>query len=78
MDNSDTKAILPGTGRGREDDKVEDGASSNSRSQRENHMADPDVAERRCCTSNTRAYFTAGILCFINLLNYMDRYTIAG
>lgn len=23
-------------------------------------------------------YFTVGILCFVNLINYMDRFTIAG
>lgn len=28
--------------------------------------------------SNRRAYLTVGVLCYINLLNYMDRFTVAG
>lgn len=30
------------------------------------------------CVGNKRAFCTVGILFFINLLNYMDRFTIAG
>lgn len=29
-------------------------------------------------SSNSRAYITVAILCLVNLLNYMDRYTVAG
>ncbi|GIY48611.1 protein spinster homolog 1 [Caerostris extrusa] len=32
----------------------------------------------RYAYSNRRAYISIGILCFINLINYMDRYTLAG
>uniref|UniRef100_W5K770 Protein spinster homolog 1 n=1 Tax=Astyanax mexicanus TaxID=7994 RepID=W5K770_ASTMX len=28
--------------------------------------------------SKTRAFLTVGVLCYINLLNYMDRFTVAG
>lgn len=28
--------------------------------------------------SNRKAYIAVAILCFINLINYMDRYTLAG
>lgn len=28
--------------------------------------------------SNKRAYVAVAVLCYINLLNYMERYTIAG
>lgn len=27
---------------------------------------------------STGAWFTVGVLCFVNLINYMDRFTIAG
>ena len=53
-----------------------DSCPASSNSQRERHMAEQQ--QRIDATSQKRAYFTAAILCFINLLNYMDRYTIAG
>lgn len=28
--------------------------------------------------TNRRAYFTVTVLCYVNLLNYMDRFTVAG
>jgi len=28
--------------------------------------------------STARQWFTVGVLCFVNLINYMDRFTIAG
>lgn len=28
--------------------------------------------------SNKRAHMTVAVLCYINLLNYMDRFTVAG
>ncbi|KAJ8250937.1 hypothetical protein GJAV_G00214960 [Gymnothorax javanicus] len=28
--------------------------------------------------TNRRAYLTVGVLCYVNLLNYMDRFTVAG
>ena len=31
-----------------------------------------------CCPSSRRAYLTVAVLFLINLLNYMDRFTIAG
>ncbi|XP_055384672.1 protein spinster [Condylostylus longicornis] len=29
-------------------------------------------------SSNSKQWFTVGVLCFVNLINYMDRFTIAG
>ena len=39
--------------------------------------------EQECSRSSIRSitkkeWFTVGVLCFINLINYMDRFTIAG
>lgn len=30
------------------------------------------------CGISARNWFTVGVLCFVNLINYMDRFTIAG
>ena len=42
--------------------------------------AEIEIAKQQECTcvGSKRAFFTVGILFFINLLNYMDRFTIAG
>ncbi|XP_059173446.1 protein spinster homolog 1-like isoform X1 [Physella acuta] len=41
---------------------------------------EPDVSSssRQVPVSNKRAYFTVAILLLVNLLNYMDRFTVAG
>ena len=36
------------------------------------------MAQTSCCVSSRRAYLTVAVLFLINLLNYMDRFTIAG
>ena len=41
-------------------------------------VPDVDVPEPNRQISKTRGYLIVGILFFINLLNYMDRFTIAG
>lgn len=44
------------------------------------HMGDPEVSVVTAddSISKGRAYFMVFVLLFINLLNYMDRFTIAG
>ncbi|XP_053188335.1 protein spinster homolog 3 isoform X1 [Scomber japonicus] len=37
----------------------------------------PELADKPPI-SNTRAYIAVAVLCYVNLLNYMERYTIAG
>ena len=37
-----------------------------------------DEEEPASGVSNIRATVTVGVLCYINLLNYMDRFTVAG
>lgn len=36
------------------------------------------AAETGFHTVTSKEWFTVGVLCFINLINYMDRFTIAG
>uniref|UniRef100_A0A6Q2WSD8 Major facilitator superfamily (MFS) profile domain-containing protein n=1 Tax=Esox lucius TaxID=8010 RepID=A0A6Q2WSD8_ESOLU len=38
----------------------------------------PEPEETTTVISSERAYVTVAILCYVNLINYMDRYTIAG
>eukprot|EP00105_Crassostrea_gigas_P038486 XP_019922634.1 PREDICTED: protein spinster homolog 3-like [Crassostrea gigas] len=44
----------------------------------ESHVRTPDVEVVAGDISKHRAYFMVFVLLFINLLNYMDRFTIAG
>lgn len=44
----------------------------------ESHVRTPDVEVVAGDISKRRAYFMVFVLLFINLLNYMDRFTIAG
>ncbi|KAL0193408.1 hypothetical protein M9458_011704, partial [Cirrhinus mrigala] len=40
---------------------------------------DSDASSTQTTTiSKKRAYLAVAVLCYVNLLNYMDRYTIAG
>ena len=58
-----------------EAENVENSDSTN------NAMQAQVVNSAKCCCcggGNTRAYVTVFVLFFINLLNYMDRQTIAG
>ncbi|KAJ7997338.1 hypothetical protein DPEC_G00227950 [Dallia pectoralis] len=41
-------------------------------------ISSPDPEETTTVISPERAYLTVAILCYVNLINYMDRYTIAG
>lgn len=43
---------------------------------RRNRQAAAESAGFR--TVSSKEWFTVGVLCFINLINYMDRFTIAG
>ena len=36
------------------------------------------IAAEKPAISTTRAYIAIAVLCYVNLLNYMERYTIAG
>uniref|UniRef100_A0A6Q2XYQ6 Protein spinster homolog 1 n=1 Tax=Esox lucius TaxID=8010 RepID=A0A6Q2XYQ6_ESOLU len=45
---------------------------------RAGHSQRQEEDEPASGVSSTRALFTVGVLCFINLLNYMDRFTVAG
>lgn len=40
--------------------------------------AQPPEAEPASGVSSSRALLTVFILCYVNLLNYMDRFTVAG
>lgn len=50
------------------DGKEEDHRRVNSQTQRSSGFSDV----------SSKMWFTVGVLCFINLINYMDRFTIAG
>ena len=45
-----------------------------------NESKDPSVVvvKKSCCGRGAKVMFTVVILCSVNLLNYIDRYTIAG
>uniref|UniRef100_A0A182P874 Major facilitator superfamily (MFS) profile domain-containing protein n=1 Tax=Anopheles epiroticus TaxID=199890 RepID=A0A182P874_9DIPT len=43
------------------------------------HDEDTDTVTTSTSSSiGANAWFTVGVLCFVNLINYMDRFTIAG
>uniref|UniRef100_A0A182KA60 Major facilitator superfamily (MFS) profile domain-containing protein n=1 Tax=Anopheles christyi TaxID=43041 RepID=A0A182KA60_9DIPT len=43
------------------------------------HDEDTDTVTTTTTSSiGANAWFTVGVLCFVNLINYMDRFTIAG
>ncbi|XP_055849862.1 protein spinster isoform X3 [Episyrphus balteatus] len=50
---------------------------SNSNSSEENMLQPVRIANTRSSVS-CMEWFTVGVLCFVNLINYMDRFTIAG
>lgn len=41
-------------------------------------QSDQPEAECTSGVSNRRAFMTVIVLCYVNLLNYMDRFTVAG
>lgn len=65
-----------------QESKLESGAENVENSDSTDNAMQAQVvnsAECGCCGGgNTRAYVTVFVLFFINLLNYMDRQTIAG
>lgn len=68
---SDTAPIIQSNKRGQEDE--------NSVSHPESTVTEPKMDERGAPLKGKRAaYITVATLLFINLLNYMDRYTVAG
>ena len=50
---------------------VQDGRGTREQPQNES-------SDNAMVVSKRRAYWTLGILLFVNLLNYMDRYTVSG
>lgn len=41
-------------------------------------LEDDEVTVASSTQVSATAWFTVGVLCFVNLINYMDRFTIAG
>uniref|UniRef100_A0A0E9RV41 Major facilitator superfamily (MFS) profile domain-containing protein n=1 Tax=Anguilla anguilla TaxID=7936 RepID=A0A0E9RV41_ANGAN len=44
----------------------------------ENQTKDETTSVKMAIPSPERSYIAVAVLCYVNLLNYMDRYTIAG